>query len=83
MRIVADHDHCLGAGQCALYAPEVFDQSDEDGTVVLLAESPPGYLHEMVRQAARMCPNQVISLREHEAADNGADTASPADAPSP
>ncbi|MEU4822005.1 ferredoxin [Actinomadura citrea] len=69
MRIVADHDHCLGAGQCALYAPEVFDQSDEDGTIVLLTESPPGNLHETVRQAARMCPNQVISLQEHETAD--------------
>ncbi|MEU8307122.1 ferredoxin [Actinomadura sp. NPDC048955] len=82
MRIVADHDLCLGAGQCALFAPEVFDQSDEDGTVVLLTESPPGDLHETVRQAVRMCPNQVISL--HEAAEEAdADTTTPADAPSP
>ncbi|GAA4363588.1 ferredoxin [Actinomadura verrucosospora] len=79
MRIVADHDRCLGAGQCALYAPEVFDQSDEDGTVVLLAESPPGELHETVRRAALMCPNQVISLHEQAAADatSSAETRSP------
>lgn len=79
MRIVAEHDHCLGAGQCALYAPEVFDQSDEDGTIVVLTESPPGNLHETVRQAARMCPNQVISLHGHDTA-NGA---SSAETPSP
>ncbi|MGI5200623.1 ferredoxin [Spirillospora sp. CA-108201] len=69
VRIVADHDRCLGAGQCALFAPEVFDQSDEDGTVVLLTESPPEDLHEDVRRAARMCPNQVISLHERTTAD--------------
>ncbi|WP_179201447.1 ferredoxin, partial [Streptomyces scabiei] len=26
MDIAIDHDRCIGAGQCALIAPEVFDQ---------------------------------------------------------
>ncbi|WP_026416186.1 ferredoxin [Actinomadura oligospora] len=69
MRVVADHDLCLGAGQCVLHAPEVFDQSDEDGTVVLLTETPPGEQVEKVRVAVRMCPNAVLSLEEEKEED--------------
>ncbi|MEV4255435.1 ferredoxin [Spirillospora sp. NPDC049652] len=64
MRIVADHDRCLGAGQCVLHAPDVFDQSDEDGTVVVLVGNPPEEQREGVRTAARMCPNAVLTLEE-------------------
>jgi ferredoxin len=64
MRIVADHDRCLGAGQCVLHAPDVFDQSDEDGTVVVLVENPPEERREGVRTAARMCPNAVLTLED-------------------
>ncbi|MCP2341870.1 ferredoxin [Actinomadura rupiterrae] len=64
MKIIADRDRCLGAGQCALYAPDVFDQSDEDGTVVLMTETPPAERHEAVRLAADMCPNAVLTLEE-------------------
>jgi ferredoxin len=79
MRIVTDRDRCLGAGQCALHAPEIFDQSDEDGTVVLRTDTPPDDQHEVVRLAARMCPNQVITLYEDTASKAaGADAASPA-----
>ncbi|MPY51200.1 ferredoxin, partial [Streptomyces acidicola] len=41
MKIRIEHDRCRGAGQCTLTAPELFDQSDDDGTVVLLNEQPP------------------------------------------
>lgn len=64
MRIVTDRDRCMGAGQCVLHAPEVFDQSDEDGIVLLRTDAPPADQHEAVRLAARMCPNQVITLHE-------------------
>jgi ferredoxin len=47
-----------------LLAPDVFDQRDEDGVVVLLQENPPGELHEDVRQAARVCPSLAIRLEE-------------------
>jgi ferredoxin len=62
MRIQVDRDRCRGAGQCALNAPELFDQSEEDGTVVVLDEQPPPALQEKARLAAALCPNSVIRL---------------------
>jgi ferredoxin len=64
MRIQVDRDRCRGAGQCALNAPELFDQSEEDGTVVVLDSQPPQALHEQARLAAALCPNAVIQLLE-------------------
>jgi ferredoxin len=64
MRVVVDVERCRGAGQCALTAPEVFDQDEEDGTVVVLADEPPPELHHAVAMAAQLCPNAVIRLEE-------------------
>ena len=50
---------CIGAGQCVLAAPAVFDQ-DEDGIVVLKDATPPADQHEAVRKAARLCPAVAI-----------------------
>lgn len=54
---------CIGAGQCVLAAPAVFDQ-DEDGIVVLLDATPPADQHEAVRKAARLCPAVAIFVDE-------------------
>jgi len=62
MRVVIDRERCQGAGMCALTAPAVFDQSEEDGRVVVLDAEPPPALEEVVRRAAQLCPNGVISL---------------------
>ena len=64
MKVVVDQDKCVGAGQCVLLAPDVFDQRDEDGVVVLLQEFPDASLHDDVRQAARVCPALAIELDE-------------------
>ena len=64
MRVVVDVERCRGAGQCALTAPEVFDQDEQDGTVVVLEAQPPPELHHAVRVAAQLCPNAVIRLEE-------------------
>jgi ferredoxin len=64
MRIVVDVERCRGAGLCALTAPEVFDQDEEDGTVVVLVDEPPPELHHPVGVAAQLCPNAVIRLVE-------------------
>ncbi|WP_179826873.1 ferredoxin [Nocardiopsis aegyptia] len=40
MRITVDRNVCAGAGLCALTAPEVFDQDEEDGLVRLLMPEP-------------------------------------------
>lgn len=62
MRVTVDPDKCCGAGQCVLVAPEVFDQRDEDGIVVLLEAAPPADRHEAVREAAAICPAAAIEV---------------------
>ncbi|GAA3162025.1 MULTISPECIES: ferredoxin [Streptomyces] len=64
MRVTVDQDKCCGAGSCVLSAPDVFDQRDEDGIVVLLDARPPAELHEAVREAAAVCPAAAIALEE-------------------
>ncbi|MGW5645323.1 ferredoxin [Saccharopolyspora sp. NPDC003752] len=64
MWITADTELCAGAGQCALTAPAVFDQRDEDGTVMLLQPEPPADTHEAVRQAVLLCPTRAIQADE-------------------
>jgi ferredoxin len=64
MRIVTDTGRCVGAGQCALTEPAVFDQSDEDGTVVLLTDEAEGETLDRVREAVELCPSQALSLKE-------------------
>ena len=62
MRISVDQDRCCGAGSCVMTAPEVFDQRDEDGVVVLRTAEPAEHLHAAVREAAHVCPASAISL---------------------
>ena len=62
MRVVVDRERCRGAGMCALTAPAVFDQSDDDGTVVVLVDTPPPELEAAVERAVGLCPNGVIRL---------------------
>jgi ferredoxin len=64
MKITVDEDKCCAAGQCVLAAPDVFDQRDDDGVVVLLDPSPPSELHQAARDAAALCPAAAILLRE-------------------
>lgn len=64
MKISVDQDRCCGAGQCVLTAPEVFDQRDEDGVVVLLDAEPAPELHAVVREAAAVCPAAAIAVTE-------------------
>lgn len=63
MRIVADTDCCVGAGQCVLSEPAMFDQ-DDDGTVVVLVERPEGKELDHAREAVQLCPSQALSLVE-------------------
>ncbi|MFF3445041.1 ferredoxin [Streptosporangium sp. NPDC002721] len=63
MRVNVNTQHCVGAGQCVLIAPEVFDQSDE-GTVVLLVEAPDDPAQAVTREAVLACPSRSISLAD-------------------
>jgi ferredoxin len=62
VKTVADTDKCVGAGQCARIAPEVFDQSEENGLVVVLDAEPGGTLLSAVHEAVDLCPAQALSL---------------------
>ena len=64
MRVTVAVERCGGAGQCTRTAPQVFDQEEDDGTVILLTDEPPEPLHGAVRRAAALCPNSVIHLLE-------------------
>jgi ferredoxin len=64
MRVIVDPDKCVASGQCVLSAGAVFDQHEEDGTVLLLDASPPPELHDAVRRAATLCPAQAITVIE-------------------
>jgi ferredoxin len=64
-RIVADVDRCVGAGQCVLTDPDAFDQSDEDGTVVVLRDTPADdEARKRARVAVEICPSGALSLTE-------------------
>ncbi|ASR39275.1 ferredoxin [Prauserella marina] len=65
MNVAVDEDKCCGAGSCVLVAPEVFDQRDEDGIVLLLDPSPPEPRYAAVREAADICPASAITLHEN------------------
>jgi ferredoxin len=62
MKIDLDQDKCVGAGQCVLAAPAVFDQREDDGIAVLLDGNPTDEHIEDVRQAAAVCPAMAITL---------------------
>jgi ferredoxin len=64
MKIVADTDVCVGAGQCAFTEPALFDQSEEDGTVIVLNAEPAVEFADKVREAVRICPSQALSIQE-------------------
>jgi len=63
MRITVDVERCIGGGQCVLSAPELFDQSDDDGTVILLRQPASGE-EDDAQQAARVCPARAIALHD-------------------
>jgi ferredoxin len=62
MRLRVDGDRCIGAGQCVRLAPDVFDQDEDDGTVVLLRESVPADREAVAREAVNACPAQAIAV---------------------
>lgn len=62
MRIEADIDMCIGAGQCVMTAPEVFDQRDEDGVVVVLRPEPGSADEVQAREAVGLCPSGALRL---------------------
>ena len=63
MKITVNEDLCVGAGQCALVAGDLFDQ-DDDGIVILLNAEPDPSEHAAARKATSLCPARAITLVE-------------------
>jgi ferredoxin len=49
-----------------LAAAAVFDQDENDGTVILLNDDPSPDQYDAVRLAAQMCPASVIAVTEKD-----------------
>lgn len=64
LRVAVDRDACCGSGNCVMTVPQVFDQDDEFGLVVLLDPEPPAEHAAAVRKAAHLCPAGAIDLLE-------------------
>ncbi|MGC9668337.1 ferredoxin [Planosporangium sp. 12N6] len=64
MRVRADRDRCCGSGNCVMTAPEVFDQDDAEGLVLVRLTEVPGESREAVWRAAVLCPAGAIEVDE-------------------
>jgi len=47
-----------------MHAPDIFDQRDDDGVVVVLDESPPADQVDNARKAEAACPALAIHIEE-------------------
>nr|WP_229401734.1 ferredoxin [Micromonospora okii] len=61
-RVEVARERCCGSGNCVLTAPDVFDQDDADGLVLLRRPEPPPEAAERVRRAVDLCPAGAIRL---------------------
>jgi ferredoxin len=64
MKVAVDQNTCASSGNCVMNAPELFDQRDEDGVVVLLNANPSAEQAEGARRAAADCPALAIQIEE-------------------
>lgn len=63
MKVTADHDACIGSGQCVPLAPDVFDQ-DDDGIVILKRTELEESDVTGVKAAVRICPARALTIQE-------------------
>jgi ferredoxin len=59
-QLVVDRAARIGSGNCAFWAPGIFDLDDEDVAVV---RGDPTGREEEVRRAVLNCPTKAISMR--------------------
>lgn len=60
MKIEVDRERCVGAGMCVLAAPEVFEQDEEEGKVLLLDPEPADVAG--VAGVVQLCPAAAITV---------------------
>ncbi|GAA1778643.1 ferredoxin [Streptomonospora arabica] len=62
MHVTGDRRVCVGAGQCVLAAPDVFDQDEDHGLVLVLQEEPGDDQREAVDHAEAACPSGAVHV---------------------
>ncbi|MEU6642856.1 ferredoxin [Saccharomonospora sp. NPDC046836] len=62
MKVRVDGTRCQGHTLCAMIAPKVFELDDVDGHSSVAGEDVPAEEEDKVREAARSCPEQAISI---------------------
>lgn len=63
VKVSADRELCIQAGNCVMVAGAVFDQ-DDDGIVVILVDEVPDGEQDHVREAVKLCPATALALTE-------------------
>jgi ferredoxin len=66
MKVIVSTDKCIASGMCVLACPQVFTQSDVDGTVEVLDVHPPLTLIDKVKGAVEGCPAQVFRIEDED-----------------
>jgi ferredoxin len=61
VKVLADRDVCISAGNCVMAASAVFDQYD-DGIVVVLSDEVPEGEEDHAREAVRLCPSEALRI---------------------
>jgi ferredoxin len=61
MRVEAERDDCIAAGNCVMVAGELFDQDDE-GIVVVTADEISATDEDKAREAVKLCPASALRL---------------------
>ena len=59
IEITINRELCMGSGNCAFWAPGVFDL-DADGIAIVI--DPTAQPEDLIRNAAEGCPTQAISI---------------------
>jgi len=63
VKVHADREVCIQAGNCVMVADSLFDQ-DDDGIVVVLADEIPCGEEDKAREAVKLCPSQALTIAE-------------------
>jgi ferredoxin len=66
VKVHADRDVCIQAGNCVMVADTLFDQ-DDDGIVVVLVDPDsqvPADQEDKAREAVKLCPSQALKIIE-------------------
>jgi ferredoxin len=63
VKVDADREVCIQAGNCVMVAERLFDQ-DDDGIVVVLVDEIPGGEEDKAREAVKLCPSQALRIAE-------------------